>query len=152
MQRVTWAEFEVEGEVLSRIERGFVVLLGVATGDAEPDAEFVAGKLAGLRLFGDAEGKMNLSLLELDPPGAVLCIPNFTLLGDARRGRRPSFAGAAPPEEGRALWEDVCLRLEARGVPVARGVFGAHMHVRLENDGPVTLVVESPRSVSDVPA
>ncbi len=143
VQRANWAELQIDDRVHVRMGRGLVVLLGVADGDAESDADFVARKLAGLRVFEDADGKMNLGLLDLDPAGAVLVTPNFTVCGDTRKGRRPSFVGAAAPEEGNRLFERVCDLLEERGVPTARGVFGAHMHVRLENDGPVTLWIDS---------
>jgi D-aminoacyl-tRNA deacylase len=146
VQRVTHAEVEVEGAVVSRIEAGLLVLLGVQAGDVEADAEFLAEKITGLRIFEDAEGKMNLGILDLDPHGALLVVPNFTVCGSARKGKRPSFADAAAPDEGRRLYEEACRLMERRGAVVGRGVFGAHMHVRLVNDGPVTLWLESARS------
>lgn len=149
VQRVSGAELEIDGEVQAAIGRGLVALLGVAQDDTEEDAAFVARKIAGLRVFGDADGKMNLSVGELDPPGAILVVPNFTVCGDTRRGRRPSFAAAAPPAAGERLFEAVCRSVEDDGIVCARGVFGAHMHVRIENDGPVTVLVESPGSARD---
>jgi D-tyrosyl-tRNA(Tyr) deacylase len=149
VQRVSWAEVEVEGRILSRIGPGLVILLGVADDDEPEDADFVARKLSGVRVFPDGDGKMNLSLEDLAPPGEALVIPNFTVYGDTRKGRRPSYAHAAGPEVGEALYDSVCARMEQLGVRVGRGAFGAHMHCRLENDGPVTVIVESPRSRCD---
>jgi D-aminoacyl-tRNA deacylase len=143
LQRVSHAEVEIDGEVVASVERGLLVLLGVEVGDTDADAEFIARKIVGLRVFQDAGGKMNLGVLELDPPGSILAVSNFTVCGDARRGRRPSFTGAAAPEEGLRLFDKACALMEREGATVAKGVFGAHMHVRLENDGPVTLLLES---------
>jgi D-tyrosyl-tRNA(Tyr) deacylase len=149
VQRVSWAEVEIDGHLASRIGTGLMVLLGVAGGDTGEDADFVARKLSGLRLFPDDDGKMNLSLEDLDPKGEALVIPNFTVYGDTRKGRRPSYVAAAAPEAGEPLYESVCSRMEELGVRVGRGVFGAHMHCRLENDGPVTVIVDSARGKRD---
>lgn len=125
----------VDGETVARIDRGLLVLLGVHTGDDEATADRMADKLLALRVFEDAEGRMNVNVS--DAGGQVLCVSNFTVYGDTRRGNRPSFTDAARPEAAEALYERVRARLGAQG-----GVFGAHMRVELANDGPVTLVVE----------
>ena len=141
VQRVSRAAVRVEGRVTGEVGRGLLVLLGVAAGDREEDARWMADKLAQLRIFADADGKMNHSVE--DEGGGVLLVSQFTLLGDARKGNRPSFAGAAPPEEANALYERVRSALALRGLPVATGVFRARMEVELVNDGPVTLLVDS---------
>jgi D-tyrosyl-tRNA(Tyr) deacylase len=135
VQRVARASVTVEGEVAGAIERGLLVLLGVHEDDDEAVADRMADKLAALRIFEDADGRLNLSVA--DAGGAILCVSNFTVYGDARRGNRPSFTAAARPERAEELYERVRERLGAQG-----GVFGAHMHVDLVNDGPVTLVVD----------
>lgn len=135
VQRVESAGVSVDGELVARIERGLLVLLGVHEDDDEASADRMADKLRALRIFEDGDGRMNLSVG--DAGGAILCISNFTVYGDARRGNRPSFVAAAPPERAEELYERVCERLGAEA-----GVFGAHMHVELVNDGPVTLVVD----------
>ena len=129
------------GEVCAEIGRGFLVLLGVAGGDADEDARFLAGKIAGLRVFEDEGGKMNLALADVG--GAMLVVSQFTLLGDCRKGRRPSFTAAAPPEEAQRLYRVFCDTVAAQGIEVATGRFREYMEVELLNDGPVTLVVES---------
>lgn len=144
VQRVTSAKVEVNGAVCGEIGRGLLVFLGVAKGDTAPDAEFLASKVAQLRIFADAQGKMNLSLIETG--GAVLAVSQFTLYGDCRKGRRPSFDDAAAPEEARALYEHFVAAVRGLGVRVETGVFQADMAVTLVNDGPVTLIVESPRA------
>ena len=141
IQRVRRASVTVDGTVTGAIGNGLLVLLGVAKGDTESAADYLAGKIAGLRIFPDAEGKMNLSLL--DTGGAMLVVSQFTLYGDCRKGRRPSFDAAAPPEEARRLYEYFVSRVRAANIPVETGVFQAHMDVELLNDGPVTLIVES---------
>ncbi|NLV42392.1 MAG: D-tyrosyl-tRNA(Tyr) deacylase [Candidatus Hydrogenedentes bacterium] len=141
VQRVSEASVEVDGAVVGATGPGFLVLLGVEEGDTSADADYLAEKIAGLRVFNDADGKMNLSLG--DTGGGVLLISQFTLHGDCRRGKRPSFITAARPETAVPLYERTAERLRARGVPVATGVFGAHMAVRLVNDGPVTLLLDS---------
>ncbi len=142
VQRVSWAEVEVEGRIVGRIERGALVLLGVHAADADAEARWLAQKLAHLRFFEDEQGKLNLSVLEIG--GAMLVVSNFTLYGDCRKGRRPSFAESAPYELGERLYRQFCASLQAEGVPVQTGVYGAQMQVRLQNDGPVTLIVETP--------
>jgi D-tyrosyl-tRNA(Tyr) deacylase len=134
LQRVSHASVAVDGEVVAAIGPGLLVLLGVAHGDTEADARWLAEKVRALRIFPDAQGRMNLPLGERE----VLCISQFTLYGDARKGTRPSFTGAAAPESAEPLYERFCDLLDAR-----RGVFGAYMAVALENDGPVTLLLES---------
>jgi len=147
IQRAAGASVTLKGTGERReIGPGLVTLLGVAPGDAVADAEWLAEKLAGLRVFEDAGGKMNLSLLETG--GAMLVISQFTLLGDARKGRRPSFTGAAPPEIAAPLYEAFVRAVRALGVEVKTGEFGADMRVEIANDGPVTLVVETPRGAA----
>ena len=141
MQRVTQARVEVAGEVVGAIGRGFLVLLGVARGDTAADVAYLAEKTAGLRVFEDDAGKMNLALQEVG--GAVLAVSQFTLLGDCRKGRRPGFTDAAPPELADALYNDYVNALRAAGLTVATGVFRAEMQVFLVNDGPVTLLLDS---------
>jgi D-tyrosyl-tRNA(Tyr) deacylase len=143
VQRVTEARVEVDGAVSGSIAHGLLVLLGVAHGDTRREAEWLAQKIANLRIFEDAEGKMNRSVLETG--GAVLLVSQFTLLGDVRRGRRPSFTEAAAPDEADRLYQVTAEALRAQGVPVETGVFQAHMAVHLVNDGPVTLIVDTPR-------
>lgn len=141
VQRVSGASVTVEGETVAAIERGYVVLLGIESGDTQRDAQYCADKVAGLRIFEDAEGKMNRSLAGVG--GAALVVSQFTLLGDARHGRRPSFSGAARPEVAIPLYEAYVEALRAAGVPVSTGVFQAHMQVALVNDGPVTILLDS---------
>lgn len=141
VQRVSSASVTVDGEVVGKIDAGLVVLLGVAGGDTQADAEFMADKLVNLRIFCDQNGKMNLSLLETE--GEMLVVSQFTLLGDCRKGRRPSFVDAAPPEVANALYETFVARVEAIGVQVATGTFQAMMDVALVNDGPVTMLLDS---------
>jgi len=141
IQRVSQAGVDVEGRTVGAIGHGFLVLLGVGQGDAEADADYLAEKIANLRIFEDGDGKMNLSLLDVG--GSALVISQFTLYGDARKGRRPGFSDAARPEEANRLYEYFCDRLAGYGISVARGVFQAHMDVALVNQGPVTLLVDS---------
>ena len=136
VQRVSRASVSVDGAVVSEIGPGLLVLLGVAHEDGERDADWIANKLRALRVFPDAQGRMNEPLGEHE----VLCVSQFTLYADTRRGNRPSYVAAAPPEHAEPLYERVCERLGAR-----RGVFGAAMAVELVNDGPVTVIVDSPR-------
>ena len=142
IQRVSRASVTVGGAVVGSVGKGFLLLLGVTHGDDESDAAWLAEKVAHLRLFEDDEGKLNRSLL--DEGGEVLVVSQFTLYGDCRKGRRPSFVAAAEPEKARKLYEDFVGRLRAQGPSVATGVFQAHMNVELVNDGPVTLVVDTP--------
>jgi D-tyrosyl-tRNA(Tyr) deacylase len=138
---VAQARVEVGGMVVGAIGKGFLVLLGVARGDTTADAVNLAEKTAGLRIFEDDAGKMNLSLQEVG--GAVLAVSQFTLLGDCRKGRRPGFTDAAPPELADALYHEYVAALRAAGLEVATGIFRAEMQVHLVNDGPVTLLLDS---------
>jgi len=144
VQRVARASVSVAGSVTGAIGAGLMVLLGVAQGDAEADAEALADKVANLRVFPDQHDVMNRSVLE--SAGSVLVVSQFTLLGDCRRGRRPSYVEAAAPEEARRLYEHFCARLRAAGLTVAQGVFRATMDVELVNQGPVTLLIDSERN------
>ncbi|HEY0393357.1 MAG TPA: D-aminoacyl-tRNA deacylase [Candidatus Elarobacter sp.] len=144
VQRVTRASVTVGGEVSGAIGRGFAVLVGVAVDDDERDADALAQKIAGLRVFGDANGAMNLALG--DAGGAVLVVSQFTLLGDVRKGRRPSFVAAARGERAEALYERVAAKLRAAGLAVATGIFGADMALELVNDGPVTILIDTKRA------
>jgi D-tyrosyl-tRNA(Tyr) deacylase len=141
VQRVTEASVTVEGRVVGRIGAGLLVLLGVGQGDAESDADYLAEKVANLRLFADVAGQMNRSLL--DVVGAALVVSQFTLYGDSRRGRRPGYSDAAAPEEANRLYQYFVGRLRATGVGVETGTFRAMMHVALVNQGPVTLLLDS---------
>ena len=141
IQRVSEASVTVDQVVSGRIQRGFLVLVGVADDDEEKDALWIAEKIAGLRVFEDSDEKMNLSLADVQ--GAVLLVSQFTLFGDCRKGRRPSFVEAARPEKARAIYEKLAENLRQLGLVVETGVFQAHMEVRLLNDGPVTLLLDS---------
>jgi D-tyrosyl-tRNA(Tyr) deacylase len=141
VQRVTRAQVEVGGATVGAIGPGLLVLLGVAQGDTSADAVYLAEKTGGLRIFEDAAGKMNLALQDVG--GAVLAVSQFTLLGDCRKGRRPGFTDAAPPDLADALYHDYVAALRTRGLTVATGVFQAEMQVHLVNDGPVTLLLDS---------
>ena len=141
VQRVSRAEVRVDGDVTGRIACGLAVLLGVGRGDVERDAEYLLDKIVGLRIFPDADGKMNLSLGQAG--GGLLVVSQFTLYGDTRKGRRPSFVDAAPPEEANRLYEHFVRLARDRGLEVGTGVFQATMEVDLVNDGPVTLILES---------
>ncbi len=141
LQRVGRASVEVEGRVVGRIGPGWLVLLGVAKGDRDEDADRLADKVAGLRAFNDDQGKMNLDAAGVG--GSVLVVSQFTLMGDCRGGRRPSFTEAADPVEAERLYLRFADRLRAVGLPVATGVFRADMKVELLNDGPVTLLLDS---------
>lgn len=142
IQRVTQASVTVAGEVVGRCGRGLCVLVGVTHGDTEADADWLAEKTANLRIFEDEAGKMNRSLLDVG--GGALVVSQFTLYGDARKGRRPSFTDAAPPERAAPLVTRYADALRLLGVPVETGVFGALMRVEIHNDGPVTLILERP--------
>ncbi|MGE0712913.1 MAG: D-aminoacyl-tRNA deacylase [Planctomycetota bacterium] len=141
VQRVSRAAVEVAGERVGAIEAGLLVLLGVAAGDPEGSEELLARKVAGLRIFRDDEGKMNRSVGEAG--GAVLVVSQFTLLADCRKGRRPSFTGAAPPDEADRRYERFCELLRGEGLRVEQGRFGADMDVALVNQGPVTIVLDT---------
>ncbi len=140
IQRVSRASVTVDGQAVGRIGRGFAVLLGVTHADGRAEAEWIAAKIAGLRVFDDEAGKMNLSLADVG--GELLVVSQFTLYGDAHKGRRPSFTDAAAPERAEPLVDLFVELLRAAGFPVATGVFGAHMDVEIHNDGPVTLLIE----------
>ncbi len=144
IQRVARAEVRVEGKVVGAVGKGLLVLLGVAQEDDDDAARYLADKTAALRIFEDPAGKMNLALAEVG--GGVLVVSQFTLLGDLRKGNRPSFTGAAPPERANALYERFCGLLREKGLGVATGVFRAHMDVELVNDGPVTVLLDSTRT------
>jgi D-tyrosyl-tRNA(Tyr) deacylase len=141
VQRVADSRVRVQNETVGKIGPGLLVLLGVSQSDSEKDADYLADKLVHLRIFEDKKGKMNLSLL--DTGGEMLVVSQFTLLGDCRKGRRPSFVQAAPPDRAEALYETFMDRVRCNGVSVASGKFQAKMDVSLVNDGPVTLIVES---------
>jgi D-tyrosyl-tRNA(Tyr) deacylase len=144
VQRVSQAQVTVAGQVCGRIEQGLVVLLGVAADDTADDARQLADKIVGLRIFDDGDGKMNLGLSDVH--GAMLVISQFTLLGDCRKGRRPSFVAAAPPELAETLYQAFVGAVAAQGILVATGEFRQHMQVSLTNDGPVTLLVDTRRA------
>ncbi|HJF32100.1 MAG TPA: D-tyrosyl-tRNA(Tyr) deacylase [Sporosarcina psychrophila] len=141
LQRSGPAAVRVGGETTGSIEKGYVLLVGLTHSDTEEDADYLAKKIAGLRLWEDAEGKMNHSILETG--GDILSVSQFTLFGDVKKGRRPSFIGAARPEQAEPLWEYFNRRLEEEGLKVQTGIFGAMMDVELINDGPVTIILES---------
>ena len=146
VQRVSRASVSVEGELVSEIGAGLLVLLGVALADTTGDAAWLARKIAGLRMFRGVDGGMERSVVECG--GEVLAVSQFTLLGNCRKGRRPSFGRAAPGAAAEALYDEFCVRLREQGVPVRTGRFGAMMEVSLRNDGPYTLLVESPPAAS----
>ena len=141
VQRVSEASVAVEGGIAGRIGPGLCALVGVAQGDTSLDAEWMSAKVLELRIFEDEQGKMNRSLL--DTQGALLAVSQFTLLGDARTGRRPAFTAAARPEEAQLVYQKFCALCRERGVTVAEGVFRATMQVRIVNEGPVTLLLDS---------
>ena len=145
IQRVAEASVTVDSVVVGQIQRGFLVLLGVAEDDTQEAVIWIAGKIAGLRIFEDSDGKMNLALADVG--GSVLLVSQFTLYGDCRRGRRPSFVEAARPEKANALYQSVKAELTGHGLHVETGTFQAHMDVRLLNDGPVTLILDSRKTI-----
>ena len=144
VQRVSSAGVSVSGETVSTIGPGLLILLGVRRGDTPVDLEWLAEKVLNLRIFDDASGVMNLSALDLRAD--ILAVSQFTLLADSRKGRRPSYLDAAPPDEARAMYTAFCERLEASGLKVGRGVFQATMAVSLVNDGPVTILLDSQKT------
>ncbi len=146
IQRVSEAEVQVEGETVGAISNGLLVLLGVQDEDSMDDVQYLASKLVTLRIFEDDEGKMNCDLREQN--GAVLVVSQFTLYADCRKGRRPSFVRAAPPALAEQLYEAFVTAIDQHGIPVAKGRFGTHMHVRLVNDGPVTILLDSPEKTT----
>jgi D-tyrosyl-tRNA(Tyr) deacylase len=146
VQRVSRAEVEAGGRLVGEIGRGLLVLVGIADGDTLKDVEWLADKIATLRIFEDEKGKMNLSVKDVG--GSVLAVSQFTLLGDCRKGRRPSFDKAAKPEEAEVLYRSFVEQMKSKDLPVEVGAFRAHMSVSLLNDGPVTLVLDSQSSVT----
>jgi D-tyrosyl-tRNA(Tyr) deacylase len=141
IQRVKEASVEVEGQIVGSIDSGLLVLLGVSGGDKEDDADYLAEKIPQLRIFSDAEDKMNLSLIDVD--GQILAISQFTLYGNTRKGRRPSFIEAAPPDLANILYEYFIRKIGEQGIVVEKGIFGAMMLVKIFNDGPVTILLDS---------
>ena len=141
LQRVNNASVKVSGKVVGSCGAGLCILLGVAEDDCEQDTEALAEKIAGLRIFSDDQGKMNLSLLDVS--GEMLVVSNFTLLAAYRKGKRPDYTRAAPPEKANALYEYFCLLCRNKGIKVEQGVFGAHMEVIISGDGPVTISMDS---------
>lgn len=141
LQRVTGASVTVDGNEVGRIGRGLVVFIGVAAGDTERDVRYLAQKTVELRIFADEEGKFNRSALDIG--GELLVISQFTLLADTRKGRRPSFTGAAPPEEAGVLFEEFVKRVRASELKVETGLFQSYMQVEIRNDGPVTVMLDS---------
>jgi D-tyrosyl-tRNA(Tyr) deacylase len=146
VQRVKSARVDVAGETVGSIGSGLLVFLGVTHADSEKDVEYLANKVVQLRIFGDEAGRMNRSLLEVH--GSLLVVSQFTLYGDCRKGRRPSFDDAAPPEQARALYQSFIQRLKSSNIAVETGVFQAEMEVHLINDGPVTFILDSANSVT----
>lgn len=141
VQRVSRASVTVEGEVVGRIDRGLLVYVGVGQGDNDADVEHIANKIRYLRIFEDADGKMNLDVN--DAGGGILVVSNFTLYGDARKGRRPAFTDAAPPDIASALYERICARIRELGITVEMGRFRQTMAVEAVNDGPINLLLDS---------
>ncbi len=144
VQRVSRARVIVQGEIVGEIDRGLLVLVGIGSADTESGADYLADKIAGLRIFEDAQGKMNLSLAGVG--GSVLAVSQFTLYGDVRHGRRPSFDDAAPPEKARVLYEYFVERIRAAGLRCETGRFQEMMQVELVNDGPVTILLDSSKA------
>jgi D-tyrosyl-tRNA(Tyr) deacylase len=144
VQRVARAEVRVGSERVGAVGQGYLALVGVEAGDGESDAEYIAGKIAGMRVFGDDQGKMNRSVADVG--GGVLVVSQFTLLGDCRKGRRPSFTASASPQAAERLYLSVARRISERGIPVETGRFGAEMEIELVNDGPVTLLLDSKKA------
>ncbi len=141
IQRVLRANVKVNGKIVSEIDGGLLVYIGVGKEDTSKDAEFIADKLVRLRIFQDETGRMNRSVFDVG--GEILVVPNFTLQGDCRRGRRPSFDAAAEPQKAQRLYKHVVTAIEKQGIKVKKGIFGAHMQISSVNDGPVTFVLES---------
>lgn len=141
VQRVREADVSVDGKITGSIEKGLTVLVGVEEGDSQKDADYIAEKVAGLRIFEDKDGKMNLSVK--DTGGKVLAVSQFTLLGDVRKGKRPSFSKAASPDEADILYRAFVEGIEKRGIETQEGVFQTEMMVRIYNDGPVTILLDS---------
>lgn len=144
VQRVNFSSVIVDGVRVGEVKMGLNVLLGVGDDDTMTDVDYMVEKVCGLRIFEDDQEKMNLSLI--DVKGEMLCISQFTLYGDVKKGKRPSFTGAARPEEANVLYEAFTERVKAQGIPVQKGVFGAHMIVDIQNDGPVTILIDSQKT------
>jgi D-tyrosyl-tRNA(Tyr) deacylase len=144
VQRVHDCTVSVEGRLCGQVKNGLLVYVGVTHDDTDDDIEYIASKVEHLRIFSDGAGKMNLSVKEIG--GNICVVSQFTLYGDARKGRRPSWDAAAKPEQARACYERLCDRLESSGFPVQRGVFQAHMAIAYTNDGPVTLLLDSKKA------
>ena len=141
VQRVTDADCTVENKITGAIQKGFVVLLGVEEGDTEDDCDYIARKVTQLRVFEDSDDKMNLALKDVN--GSVLSVSQFTLLGDVRKGNRPSFTQAAQPEEAKRLYQVFNEKVRSQGIDVQEGIFQANMLIRINNDGPVTILLDS---------
>lgn len=141
VQKVNQSSVTVEGEVKGAIGAGFMILIGVEEGDTEKDAVYIADKITGLRIFEDEEDKLNLSIEDIG--GEILAVSQFTLLADARKGRRPSFTKAARPQQANELYQTIIGRIREKGIHVEEGVFQTHMIVNIENDGPVTILLDS---------
>ncbi len=148
VQRVAWAEVEADGQVAGRIEEGLLVYVGIGAGDSAGDADWLAEKVAGLRIFEDEADKLNRSVR--DVRGGVMVVSNFTLLADARKGRRPAFAAAAPAEQARPLHEAFLDALDKQGVRVETGLFGAKMAVRSQAAGPVNVIIDTPNGQEEM--
>lgn len=144
LQRVAWAKVEVDGELVGAIERGLLVYLGAGRGDGDAERAYVLQKVLGLRIFEDAEGKMNLSVVDVG--GSLLVVSQFTLYADVRRGRRPGFDGAMPPEEAERAYDAFVADARATGIRVATGRFRSHMRVSSDNDGPITIWIDSAKT------
>ena len=144
VQRVTEAEVTVQGNSTGSIQKGLVVLLGVEDGDTKKDADYIADKVSGLRIFDDSEGVMNLSVSDIG--GGILSISQFTLLADARKGKRPSYIKAARPEAAKELYDYFNLKIEEKGITVGKGIFQTEMLVKIYNDGPVTILLDSKKT------
>ncbi|MCE5177121.1 D-tyrosyl-tRNA(Tyr) deacylase [bacterium] len=141
VQRVGRASVSVDGKIVGQIESGLLVFVGVGQGDTQQDADYIATKILGMRIFQDDAGKMNLDVTQID--GSVLIVSQFTLFGDVRKGKRPDFTMAALPEDAKSLIEQIIQRINKADIPVQTGIFGAHMIVDIENDGPVTIMLDS---------
>lgn len=142
IQRVSKAKVTVENEITGKIEKGIVILLGIRNDDDEKDIDYMVNKIINLRIFDDEEGKLNKSLIDVN--GSILVVSNFTVYGDAKKGRRPSYIDAASPVEAKKLYDIFVKKIKENNINCAEGVFQAHMDVELINDGPITLIVESP--------
>ncbi|MDO4485775.1 MAG: D-aminoacyl-tRNA deacylase [Bacillota bacterium] len=141
VQRTSGSSVTVDSEITGKIDRGLMVLIGVEDGDSEKDAEYIADKVTGLRIFEDENGKMNLSVTDIR--GEILAVSQFTLLGDVRKGKRPSFTKAGAPDEANRLYRKVIELINSKGINVEEGVFQTHMMVEIHNDGPVTILLDS---------